>query len=109
VETTALRVNEMAIAFEIAVRRESYYGFFLHRPPAGLSQARSRQTTDAAQHREGDERGLHRVRLPAGRPRVQAETLHRQPRIDGRLHLPGSLDGRLNHWLSRLVRRLRVD
>jgi CelD/BcsL family acetyltransferase involved in cellulose biosynthesis len=28
VEITALRVNEMAIAFEIAVRRESYYGFF---------------------------------------------------------------------------------
>jgi len=28
VEITALRVNEMAVAFEIAVRRESYYGFF---------------------------------------------------------------------------------
>jgi CelD/BcsL family acetyltransferase involved in cellulose biosynthesis len=28
VEITALRVNEMAIAFEIAVRREDYYGFF---------------------------------------------------------------------------------
>ena len=27
-ETTALRVNEMAIALEVAVRRESYYGFF---------------------------------------------------------------------------------
>ena len=77
-EITALRVNEMAIAFEIAVRRESYYGFF------------------------------HIAYLQGGHE-------YRQKFCTGSLELMDaficqrSLDGRLNHWLSRLVRRLRVD
>ena len=106
-ETTALRVNEMGIAFEIAVRRESYYGFFhiAHLP-------------DYHKHAPGRQLMLHNIERAmskgyTGFDFLQGGHEYKQKLCTGSLELMDaficqrSLDGRLNHWLSRLVRRLR--
>lgn len=108
-ETTALRVNEMAIAFEIAVRRESYYGFFhiAHLP-------------DYHKHAPGKQLMLHNIERSmsegcTGFDFLQGGHENNQKLCTGSLELMDaficqrSLDDRLNHWLSRLVCRLRVD
>ena len=109
VEITALRVNEMAVAFEIAVRRESYYGFF-----------HIAYLPDYHKHAPGRQLMLHNIERAmsegcTGFDFLQGGHEYKQKFCTGRLELMDaftcqrSLAGRLNHWLSRLVRRRRVD
>lgn len=108
-EITALRVNEMAIAFEIAVHRVSYYGFF-----------HIAYLPDYHKHAPGRQLMLHNIERAmsegcTGFDFLQGGHEYKQKFCTGSLELMDaficqrSLDGRLNHWLSRLVRRLRVD
>ena len=108
-EITALRVNEMARAFEIAVRRVSYYGFFY-----------IAYLPDYHKHAPGRQLMLHNIERSmsqgcTGFDFLQGGHEYKQKFCTGSLELMDafiyqrSLDGHLNHWLSRLIRRLRVD
>ena len=109
VEITALRVNQMAIAFEIAIRRGSSYGFFhiaylpdYHKYAPGrqlmlhnIERAMSEGCTEFDFMQGGHE--FRKKFCTGSRELMDAFICQR------------SLAGRLNHWLSRLVRRRRVD
>ena len=108
-EITALRVNEMAIAFEIAVRRESYYGFFY-----------IAYLPDYPKHGAGRQLMLHNIERAmsegcTGFDLLQGGHEYKQKFCTGSRELMDaficqrSLAGHLNHLLSRLVRRRRVD
>ena len=108
-EITALRVNEMSSAFEIAVRRVSYYGFF-----------HIAYLPDYHKHAPGRQLMRHNIERAmsegfTGFDFLQGGHEYKQKFCTGSLELMDaficqrSLDGRLNHWLSRLIRRLRVD
>jgi len=109
VEITALRVNEMAIAFEIAVRRESYYGFF-----------HIAYLPDYHKHAPGRQLMLHNIERAmsegcTGFDFLQGGHEYKQKFCTGSRELMDaficqrSLAGHLTHLLSRLVRRRRVD
>ena len=73
VEISALRLNQMAIAFEIAIRRDGYYGFYHIAYPLDFHKHSPGKQLVVYWPRTRDERGLRRVRLHAGRARLQAE------------------------------------
>ena len=109
VEITALRVNQMAIAFEIAIRRGGSYGFF-----------HIAYLPDYRKYAPGRQLMLHNIERAMSEGCTEFDFMqggheYKQKLCTGSRELMDaficqrSLAGRLNHWLSRLVRRRRVD
>ena len=108
-EITALRLNQMAIAFEIAVRQPGYYGFF-----------HIAYLPDHHRHSPGKLLMLHNIeRAMIERCEefdfMQGGHEYKQKFCTGTRQLMDlflcqrSLPGHLNYWLSQLVRRRRAD
>ena len=104
-EITALRVNEMAIAFEIAVRQGSGYGFF-----------HIAYLPDYHKYAPGRQLMLHNIERAMSEGCTEFDFMqggheYKQKFCTGSRELMDaficqrSIAGRLNHWLSRFVRR----
>ena len=108
-EITALRVNQMAIAFEIAIRQPGYYGFF-----------HIAYLPDYHKYAPGKQLMLHNIEramrdgctefdfMQGGHDYKQKFCTGTRQFMDLFL-CQRSLPGHLNYWLSQLVRRRRVD
>jgi len=108
-EITALRLNQMAIAFEIAVRQPGYYGFF-----------HIAYLPDHHRHSPGKLLMLHNIERAMIEKCEEFDFMqggheYKQKFCTGTRQLMDlflcqrSLPGHLNYWLSQLVRRGRAD
>jgi len=104
-EITALRVNEMAIAFEIGIRRGNCYGFFhIAYLPDYHKYAPGRQLMLHNIERAMSEGCTEFDFMQGGHEYKQKFCTGSRELMDAFICQP-SLAGRLNHWLSRFVRR----
>ncbi|MDP6678351.1 MAG: GNAT family N-acetyltransferase [Verrucomicrobiota bacterium] len=108
-EITALRVNQMAIAFEIAVRQPGYYGFF-----------HIAYLPDYHRHSPGKLLMLHNIERAMREDCAEFDFMqggheYKQKFCTGTRGLMDaflcqrSFAGRLNHWLSRLFTRRKAS
>jgi len=108
-EITALRVNQMAIAFEIAIRQPGYYGFF-----------HIAYLPDYHKYAPGKQLMLHNIERAMSEGCMEFDFM--QGGHDYKLKFctgsralmdaflcQRSFAGRLNHWLSRLFTRRKAN
>ncbi len=108
-EITALRVNQMAIAFEIAIRQPGYYGFF-----------HIAYLPDYHKYAPGKQLMLHNIERAMSEGCTEFDFMqgghdYKQKFCTGSRALMDaflcqrSFAGRLNHWLSRLFTRRKAN
>jgi CelD/BcsL family acetyltransferase involved in cellulose biosynthesis len=108
-EITALRVNQMAIAFEIAIRQAGYYGFFhIAYLPDYRRQSPGKQLMLHNLERAMIESCEEFDFMQGGHEYKQKFCTGTRQLMDLFL-CQRSLPGHLNYWLSQLVRRCRAD